>query len=551
MLLVPVLLVNLGVVPLYVEEPRRAVVALEMMYRGNWLVPTINGEYYYLKPPFFNWLLASVYKLTGNAGEFNTRITSVISLLMLGVVIWWTGKKYVSPRFGILSALLFVTASGNLFFNSLLAEIDLFYSLVTYTSLVVLFHLHQRKKYYLLFAIFYFLAAIGTLTKGLPSLVFAGLSLLIYFAVIREFRRLFTLPHFLGIGTYLVLVGGYFLAYDRHGNALTYLANLTFESGKRLSTDTLWNVLGHLFLYPLDTLWNLLPASLLIIFVFRKSLGIILRENALIRFALLMLLIHFPVYWLPPGGRQRYIIMLYPFIIQVLVFLYLKGTPSLGRGTESLHKYLIFDRLLAVLSGLAALACLAPVFLSEFSGIKYLLPLCLAAFIALFTVFVIQWKQPRLAIAGMIFSLLVLRMMFNLLVLPERAQQGAAFQNKQMAGQIMALTGGARTGIYPGTDFPMQAVYYFERERRQILPLSGKPAPGDFLIVEKSTLEPYQIYREPCSGLFSGSCDRADPTEFHQMGILTGHVFEVAHEWTIQRKKNHRSHFLLIHIPDE
>ena len=144
LILVPALLLNLGIVPLYVEEPRRATVALEMLLRGNWLVPTINGEYYFLKPPVFNWILAIAYRITGGHSEFITRIPTVISLLIFGLVIFLTGKKYVSSSLGALSAFLFVTAAGNLFFNSLLAEIDIFYSLVTYSSLIILFH--QKKS---------------------------------------------------------------------------------------------------------------------------------------------------------------------------------------------------------------------------------------------------------------------------------------------------------------------------------------------------------------------------------------------------------------------
>lgn len=542
--MVPVLLVNLGLVPLYVEEPRRAVVALEMIFRGNWLVPTINGEYYYLKPPFFNWILASVYELTGNAGEFNTRIASVFSLLMLGAVIWWAGEKYVSRSFGLLSALLFITASGNLFFNSLLAEIDLFYSLVTFTGLVCLFHLHQKKKYLLLFLVFYFLAAVGTLTKGLPSLVFAGWSVLVWFTVNREFKRLFSFSHLLGILLYLAVVGGYFLAYNRQGDALTYIAHLSFESGKRLSSDTGWDIIRHIILYPLDTLWNLLPASLLIVLAFSRSLVRTLRENAYVRFSLLMLLIHFPIYWLPPGGRQRYIIMLYPLIIQGLVYLYLKGMETSHRHIFLLH------RVLAGMTGLAALACLAAVIPAQLRVISGLIPVCLAAAALLAAIFVVQWKHRRLALAGMIAALLVLRMVFNLVLLPERSVQGAAFHNKKMAEEIIRITGNDETGVYRGTDFPMQANYYFERERKAVLPVFSEPVPGAYLILEKPMLEPYRVYRQDRSSwCFDRNLPLAQWDSSHV--ALAGFSYEVKAEFVIDRKRHHRSHFVLVHIPDE
>ena len=37
---------HLGIQPLYVEEPRRALIALEMLFNRNLLIPTEFGEYY-------------------------------------------------------------------------------------------------------------------------------------------------------------------------------------------------------------------------------------------------------------------------------------------------------------------------------------------------------------------------------------------------------------------------------------------------------------------------------------------------------------------------
>ena len=35
------------------EEPRRAIVAMEMIFSGDYLQPQLNGWPYYNKPPFF------------------------------------------------------------------------------------------------------------------------------------------------------------------------------------------------------------------------------------------------------------------------------------------------------------------------------------------------------------------------------------------------------------------------------------------------------------------------------------------------------------------
>ncbi len=529
LLLLPALLLNLGIVPLYAEEPRRATVALEMLLRENWLVPTINGDFYQLKPPVFNWMLASVYTVAGGPSEFVTRIPTVVSLLLLGLVIFLAGKKYVSPSFGALSALLFVTASGNLFFNALLAEIDIFYSLITYTALISLFHFYRQNNIPLLFLAVYFLGAVGTLTKGLPSLLFTGLSLLVFFIVNKDFKKLFSLAHFAGILLYLVIVGGYFLAYSRQGDAVSYLMNLSVESGKRFSGDTFIDYIGHMFLYPLDTLMNLLPASILIIFIFRKSFLKDIRANSFLSFALLMLIVHFPVYWLPPGGRQRYIIMLYPFIIQVFVYfflIYFEKEKKIFR---------VLSIIITAAIGIAALASLVPVFTVKATAMQLLVPVCVATFIVLAAIFAFQLKNPRYSVFSLLLSLIVLRFIFGFAVLPVRATEGRAPANKEIALKIAEITRGQQVRILKPTYFPMQSVFYFEKERMEILPNSTEIIQGTYYIVSKFVLEDYRIYREPKIMKGPDGQKYSDPFTGDDKILFPGNNFKTALEFVLQK----------------
>jgi len=530
LLLLPALLFNLGLVPLYAEEPRRATVALEMMLRENWLVPTINGEIYQLKPPVFNWILASFYSLAGGPTEIITRIPTVISLLLFGLVIFLTGKKYVSASFGALSALLFVTASGNLFFNSLLAEIDMFYSLVTFTALISLFHFYQQKKYLLLFLSVYFLGAVGILTKGLPSLVFTGLSLLAFFIVNKDFKRLFSPAHFTGILLFLVLTGGYFLAYARQGGDMEgYLLNLSVESGKRFSGDTFWDYLQHMALYPLDTLMNLLPASILVIFAFRKSFLNDIRQNPYMSFALLMLIVHFPVYWLPPGGRQRYIIMLYPFILQVITYFFLKYF------TINSGKYLILSRIITIAIGLAAIACMVPLFTGNPAAGTGLIAACSLTFAALIFTCYISYKIPRSSIIALIYTLIILRFAFGFAVLPVRATEGRAPANRDAAIQIAALTEGERVCILSPTYFPMQSVFYYEKERMEILPVCSEFKSNRYIIVENIILQKYSYYREIDQGEYYTSLI-SDPYSGNDQAIVPENSYETILDFTLQKR---------------
>jgi 4-amino-4-deoxy-L-arabinose transferase-like glycosyltransferase len=531
LLLIPALLVNLGIVPLYVEEPRRATVALEMLLRGNWIIPTIDGQFYYLKPPVFNWLLASVYSLAGESTELNTRLITVVSLLVFGLIIFTAGKKYVSLSFGVLSSMLFMTVAGNLFFNSLLAEIDIFYSMVTYAALICMFHLHRQKKYLSLFLVVYFLGAVGTLTKGLPSVLFTGLSLLVFFIVNKEFRKLFSLSHFAGILLYLVIVGGYFLAYNRHGDAIKYLLNLSFESGKRLSGNTPWDYLRHMLLYPLDTLMNLLPAAVLLIFTFRRSFLKVIRENSFMKFALLMLIVHFPVYWLPPGGKQRYIIMLYPFIIQVFTYFFLIYFNS------EKSRFRAFNIIVTLALALGTAACLVPLFVSKMTFIPHLLPICFSIFALMVLVTGFHLKNQRYTIISLIAAMIIMRFFFNFTVLPVRAAEGDAPTNMKAAFDIAGITKGKPVSIYSSTYFPMQSVYYLERERNEIVPVKSQVMPGEFQIVEKVLLQKYSSRRNDGNLETNPFRQFSDPYSGDDFNVLMGYDYKTVYEFQLQKCK--------------
>lgn len=476
-LLLPALLLNLGLVPLYAEEPRRAVVAMEMMFRQNWLVPSVNGELYFLKPPFFNWILAGLYSLAGANTEFITRVPTVISLLLLGWVIFVSGRRYVSLTFGALAAVLFMTAAGNLFFNSLLAEIDLFYSLVTFSSLVCLFHFHREKKYYLLFISVYFLGAIGVLTKGAPSLAYTGLSLLVWLSLNREFRKFFSPAHFAGLGTFLLIVGGYFYLYNSQGDVTLFAKSLTVESGKRFSGDSIWDYFRQLAWFPADTLLNLLPASLLVLFAARKSFFRDARENPLIYFSLVMLILHFPVYWLPPGGRQRYIIMLYPFMLNILVYFFLK-----------------------------------------YNGVG-------------------KWKIKPSWVILAVFLLVVARLVFNFTVMPVRATEGKTPDNRNKALMLADLTKKGEVCICRNTYFPMQCTYYLERERNGIVPRYHEVMPGYYHVVQKILLTEYQVRRDIGVLMENPLKPVADPFSGDDEALFSGFKYSIVKEFDLQKRK--------------
>ena len=126
------------------EEPRRALVALEMIISDNWLIPTTNGELYYNKPPLYNWVLIYFMNMLGSA-EWVVRLPSILSLFATAFVHFQISKNYIGKKAALLSALFYITSVDILFFFSLLGEIDLFYACIVYLQCVLIFHFYQQR----------------------------------------------------------------------------------------------------------------------------------------------------------------------------------------------------------------------------------------------------------------------------------------------------------------------------------------------------------------------------------------------------------------------
>jgi len=123
------------------EEPRRAVIAIEMIESNNFINPHLNGLPYYNKPPLFNWLLAFFFRLFYSFEEWVVRLPSLLSLLAIATINFFVIKKYLNLNIAILSSFFFLTSADILFYGTITAgEIDLFYSLIVYLHLFFLIH---------------------------------------------------------------------------------------------------------------------------------------------------------------------------------------------------------------------------------------------------------------------------------------------------------------------------------------------------------------------------------------------------------------------------
>ena len=233
LLLVPALFINLGMSPLIEDEATRGVVAFEMQQSGELITPTINGEYYYNKPPLYNWILLGFFNLFNQHSEFVLRLPAVISLLLFGLIIYFTSRKELGTRVAFLSSLLFISCGRILFYDSMRGLIDLSFSLLIFLNFYLIYYFLARKKYFFLFLTSYFLAAAAFLMKGLPSVIFQALTLFTALAYFKSLRKLFHPAHLAGLMVFFILVGGYYFLLWEKNHEPEFFERLVSESTKR------------------------------------------------------------------------------------------------------------------------------------------------------------------------------------------------------------------------------------------------------------------------------------------------------------------------------
>lgn len=310
----------LNTLELRAEEPRRAVVAQEMYFSGDWIVPKIHGLNYYNKPPLFNWLIASCFKLTGSMDEWVVRLPALLSFLLTGLLTFFLARKYTNIKVAIAATAILFTSADLLFYGSVNSgEIDLFFTLLVFLQVASIFHFGQQRQYFALFLFSYLFTALGLLTKGLPALAFQGLTLLAYFIFQSNWKKLFHLAHFLGIFLLVGLVSAYFWAYHQSANAIAFAFNLFNEASSKSATSNYFSEIWEHLLTFLPTFLKLsLPWSLAVLLLVRQKNRNNLLGQPLVRFSILFILANVWIYWLSPGTYDRY---LYPFLPFFSMFL--------------------------------------------------------------------------------------------------------------------------------------------------------------------------------------------------------------------------------------
>lgn len=333
-LFIPVLFVNLGMLPLVSDEGIRATVALEMDLSGNYFATTLIGEPYFRKPPLFNWIILGFFRLFQSHELYLVRLPSVLALLGFGYTVYRFAQVHFSRKHALLAALLLITSCRIFFNDALLGLIDLTHSWVLFTNFVVIYHFGRKQHWLSLFLASYTLIVLAFLLKGLPAFVAQGCTLLTYLVLTGHIRKLWSWQHITGLALFLGLLSIYFYGYylESPDHLMAYATNLWDQSEQRNLTNYPWyEALLHIVLYPVKWLYELFPASLLVVVLFRKDVWIQIRKHPFLTLLTGWLITNNLVYWISPFWHARYVFWLFPLLIFIMLHFYVHVKDELAQ----------------------------------------------------------------------------------------------------------------------------------------------------------------------------------------------------------------------------
>ena len=195
----------LGGRALWSSEERWAEIPREMFLTGDFFHPTIGGEPYFDKPLLTYWVIALAASVTRGLNEWSVRLPSAIAGL---VTIWATlslGRRLWSARVGRVAGWLLLLSFGFLFWSrTAAAETE---NLAAITVCTAWYWARRGRVNFTTYLVFYLIAFLGALTKGLTALVVPILIILPDMLVERRWRMLFKPAHLaavaIGLGVYV------------------------------------------------------------------------------------------------------------------------------------------------------------------------------------------------------------------------------------------------------------------------------------------------------------------------------------------------------------
>lgn len=175
-----------------VDETRYAVMARDLAYSLNWNNLYLNLTPFLEKPPLYFWLVGASIRFFGAFTEFAVRFPIAILASFTVFFTYYVGKKVISRKFGMISALILVSSIFFLILSHI-AILDMvltaFVTGAIYCGFLTHYCEEKNKKYYWWY--FYLFIGLSFLAKGILGLVIPFAVILPYSLITKTAKEIF------------------------------------------------------------------------------------------------------------------------------------------------------------------------------------------------------------------------------------------------------------------------------------------------------------------------------------------------------------------------
>ena len=256
---------GIGSYPLMdVDETRYVSMARDMFNSKDFLTLHLNGEYFFEKPPLYFWSECLSFKVFGHVNEFTARFAVAFYALIVTVFVYFTGKKVVSEKFGIISALI-LTTMVEFVILAKYAILDIVLASLVGCSVLLgfltQFVKENHQKYF--WWLFYIFSGLAVLAKGIPGFVIPFGTMFFVSVFNKTFKKIFK-PSFIipGILMFLLIVIPWHLIMLKIHNPFFFNEYVIKHHWNRFFTS---NQIGReqpFYFYILTLLWGTMPYTL-------------------------------------------------------------------------------------------------------------------------------------------------------------------------------------------------------------------------------------------------------------------------------------------------
>jgi 4-amino-4-deoxy-L-arabinose transferase-like glycosyltransferase len=474
-------------------EPRYAEIVRIMFAKGEWVVPTVNGDLYTDKPILYFWLALIASKIAGGVNEWTVRLPSALAGIGFVLATYCVGRDFFSPRVGLIAGAVLAT-SVRVIWEARWAHIDMLFGFLFLLTIYfgARFLLGKGGKREILWT--YVFMGLAVLAKGLIGIVLPALSLAAFAIVRRDWRIIIDAKLQLGIPIFLLIAAPWFYLVNSATDGkwladfiyIHHLQRYTAGNGHRQPIYYYFTTL------PVDFLpWTVFAIpSLFAYFPYRR----LMRPTPLL-FSLCFLVV-FLFFSISDTKRDLYLLPLMP-TLALLVGNYIDDLTESRVSESALYRWLsqFFFAALVVLG--LALPMIAWTVRRETFWIS--LPLALILVIGgTVTVIFIRKRRPLQAITAVALLIASLTLAASIWILPYLNQFKSPVPFSVKVNRIVPRV--APLYIYADTmnDFN----FYTERE---VIPVLSSP--GDLADVLRQTEDGYLLIKDrdlkrlPISGL--------------------------------------------------